>query len=119
MMPDEVNTNATKQPITNSENVNERNEWKEFYYCDGKHEANIDNINRQLSVISTDIDSVKTKISELRTELKTEISELKAELKTEISELKAELKNDRGWIKGFIIATFFAFLGLIISIWLK
>jgi hypothetical protein len=93
MMPEEVNSNVTKQPISNSENINERNAWKEFYYRDGKHEANIDNINRQLSVMSTDIDSVKTKISELTVELRT----------------------DKGWIKGFSIATFFAFLGLIIS----
>jgi peptidoglycan hydrolase CwlO-like protein len=64
----------------------ERELWRDFYYRDGKHESDINHINRQLTVIQTEISGIKS-------DIKTEIASVKTEIKTEIDGIKTDIKN--------------------------
>jgi hypothetical protein len=104
-MPEKTDTNVAKQPESKSENANDRDSWKEFYYRDGKHEANIENINHRLNEIHIDNAGIKTDLADFKSETKTDMSLMKTDMslmKTDISLLKTDvslLKTDVSILK--------------------
>jgi gas vesicle protein len=68
--------------------------WRDFYYRDGRHESDINCINRQLTVIQTETTIIKSDIAKVREELKSDIANVREELKSDMSKLKEELKSD-------------------------
>ncbi|MDR3154351.1 MAG: hypothetical protein LBW85_08815 [Deltaproteobacteria bacterium] len=78
--------------VSSNDSKFERELWKEFYYRDGKHESDINHINRQLTVIQTEIFGNRVEITKVKEELKDDIAKTKEELKDDNTKIKEELK---------------------------